>query len=216
MRSRTRTQEEEAAEAKEEAADDEEEEEEEARAPRTSESRGGGGGSRRLQPPAAACELAHRAPPLTRASPAPRSQPMKVHKKAGGDAKRGGAKAEAAGGFEDEELECRDCQAKFTFTVGEQEFFAQKGFDNKPVRPARVRAQRSAAAESARPQRHPVVYRARALLRARVRTSKNFLGHLRSLRALRTQSSALTCARRLGFGGRLGAPRARTPAANTR
>ena len=141
MLSRTRAQEEEAAEAKEEAADDEDEEEEEARAPRTRERRGSGGGSRRLQPPPAAARAnsptrALRADAL-RARDAPRSQPMKVHKKAGGDAKRGGAKdGEDAGGFEDEELECRDCQAKFTFTVGEQEFFAQKGFDNTPVRPA--------------------------------------------------------------------------------
>ena len=58
---------------------------------------------------------------------------MKIHKKAGGDAKRD-AKGGGDGGFEDEELECRDCNAKFTFTVGEQEFYAQKGFDNKPVR----------------------------------------------------------------------------------
>ena len=57
---------------------------------------------------------------------------MKVHKK-GGDAKKSGGGG-GDGGFEDEELECRDCNAKFTFTVGEQEFYAQKGFDNKPVR----------------------------------------------------------------------------------
>lgn len=37
-------------------------------------------------------------------------------------------------GLQDEELECRDCGNKFTFTVGEQEFYASKGFDNKPVR----------------------------------------------------------------------------------
>ena len=58
---------------------------------------------------------------------------MKIHKKAGGDAKRGGGGGDE-GGYQDEELECRDCNAKFTFTVGEQEFYAQKGFDNKPVR----------------------------------------------------------------------------------
>lgn len=37
-------------------------------------------------------------------------------------------------GYADEELECRDCGAPFTFTSGEQEFYATKGFDNKPVR----------------------------------------------------------------------------------
>jgi hypothetical protein len=59
---------------------------------------------------------------------------MKIHKKAGGDAKRDAKAGGGGGDFEDEELECRDCNAKFTFTVGEQEFYAQKGFDNKPVR----------------------------------------------------------------------------------
>lgn len=36
--------------------------------------------------------------------------------------------------LQDEDLECRDCGTKFTFTVGEQEFYASKGFDNKPRR----------------------------------------------------------------------------------
>jgi len=40
----------------------------------------------------------------------------------------------AEGEFADEELTCRDCSEPFTFTAGEQEFFASKGFDNKPVR----------------------------------------------------------------------------------
>ena len=34
----------------------------------------------------------------------------------------------------DETLECKDCGAEFIFSVEEQEFFASKGFDNKPVR----------------------------------------------------------------------------------
>lgn len=34
----------------------------------------------------------------------------------------------------DEMLRCRDCDKDFAFTVGEQEFFKQKGFDNKPSR----------------------------------------------------------------------------------
>lgn len=38
------------------------------------------------------------------------------------------------GSLQDEDLECRDCGTKFTFTVGEQEFYASKGFDNKPRR----------------------------------------------------------------------------------
>ncbi len=36
--------------------------------------------------------------------------------------------------FVDETLTCRDCGAEFVFTAGEQEFYKQKGFENKPVR----------------------------------------------------------------------------------
>ena len=35
---------------------------------------------------------------------------------------------------EDKTLKCRDCDEQFTFTVGEQEFYAQKGFQNEPAR----------------------------------------------------------------------------------
>ena len=34
----------------------------------------------------------------------------------------------------DKDLTCRDCGAVFTFTAGEQEFFASKGFTNEPSR----------------------------------------------------------------------------------
>ena len=34
----------------------------------------------------------------------------------------------------DKTLVCRDCGAEFVFTVGEQEFYKEKGFDNEPVR----------------------------------------------------------------------------------
>ena len=36
--------------------------------------------------------------------------------------------------FEDKGLKCRDCSADFVFTAGEQEFYAEKGFQNEPVR----------------------------------------------------------------------------------
>ena len=36
--------------------------------------------------------------------------------------------------FQDETLKCRDCGRDFIFSAGEQEFFATKGFQNKPVR----------------------------------------------------------------------------------
>jgi CxxC-x17-CxxC domain-containing protein len=36
--------------------------------------------------------------------------------------------------YTDESLTCTDCSAPFTFSAGEQEFFASKGFTNKPSR----------------------------------------------------------------------------------
>ena len=36
--------------------------------------------------------------------------------------------------YEDKTLVCKDCGAKFVFTAGEQEFYAQKGFQNQPQR----------------------------------------------------------------------------------
>lgn len=36
--------------------------------------------------------------------------------------------------YEDKTLVCRDCGRKFIFTAGEQEFYAEKGFQNEPVR----------------------------------------------------------------------------------
>lgn len=34
----------------------------------------------------------------------------------------------------DKTLVCKDCGADFVFTAGEQEFYAEKGFDNEPTR----------------------------------------------------------------------------------
>lgn len=36
--------------------------------------------------------------------------------------------------YTDITLVCKDCGSEFTFTAGEQEFYAQKGFTNQPVR----------------------------------------------------------------------------------
>ena len=36
--------------------------------------------------------------------------------------------------FADKTLVCRDCSGNFTFTAGEQEFYAAKGLQNEPVR----------------------------------------------------------------------------------
>ena len=42
----------------------------------------------------------------------------------------------------DKTLSCTDCGYEFTFTVGEQEFFASKGFTNEPGRCPQCRAAR--------------------------------------------------------------------------
>jgi CxxC-x17-CxxC domain-containing protein len=47
--------------------------------------------------------------------------------------------------YTDERLTCTDCGAEFVFTSGEQEFFASKGFQNKPNRCPDCRAVRKAA-----------------------------------------------------------------------
>ncbi|MPZ14387.1 MAG: zinc-binding protein [Chloroflexi bacterium] len=44
--------------------------------------------------------------------------------------------------YTDKTLTCRDCGATFTFTVGEQEFFASRGFVNEPSRCPECRATR--------------------------------------------------------------------------
>ncbi len=51
---------------------------------------------------------------------------------------------------EDRILRCKECGRQFTFTVGEQEFYAQKGFENEPARcaPCRRARKRKRAAMS--------------------------------------------------------------------
>ena len=46
--------------------------------------------------------------------------------------------------YADKTLTCRDCGNSFTFTEGEQEFFAQKGFTNEPSRCVECRTARKA------------------------------------------------------------------------
>lgn len=36
--------------------------------------------------------------------------------------------------FEDKTIVCKDCGQEFTFTAGEQEFYAEHGFQNEPQR----------------------------------------------------------------------------------
>ena len=45
----------------------------------------------------------------------------------------------------DKTLTCRDCGTNFTFTTGEQEFFASRGYTNEPGRCPECRAQRKAS-----------------------------------------------------------------------
>ncbi|MDF2866122.1 MAG: hypothetical protein K0R72_940 [Clostridia bacterium] len=36
--------------------------------------------------------------------------------------------------MQDKTITCKDCGAEFVFTVAEQEFYKEKGFENDPVR----------------------------------------------------------------------------------
>src|SRR4029450_4123737 len=47
--------------------------------------------------------------------------------------------------YADKTITCRDCGMDFSFTSGEQEFYAQKGFTNEPTRCPSCRQQRQAA-----------------------------------------------------------------------
>jgi hypothetical protein len=49
-------------------------------------------------------------------------------------------KKAAATEVKDATLECRDCSADFIFTAGEQEFYKEKGYNNKPARCAVCKA----------------------------------------------------------------------------
>ncbi len=49
--------------------------------------------------------------------------------------------------YEDKTLICKECGAEFVFTAGEQEFYAEKGFENEPQRCKSCRDARKAAAK---------------------------------------------------------------------
>ncbi len=44
--------------------------------------------------------------------------------------------------MEDKEIVCKDCGKTFVFTVGEQNFYKEKGFEHEPVRCAECRKAR--------------------------------------------------------------------------
>ena len=59
--------------------------------------------------------------------------------------------------FQDKSLTCSDCGATFTFTAGEQEFYATKGLTNEPRRCApcrRAKKQQREGADSGGSQRY--------------------------------------------------------------
>lgn len=47
--------------------------------------------------------------------------------------------------YQDKTLICKDCGQEFTFTAGEQEFYAEKGFQNEPARCKDCRNSRKAS-----------------------------------------------------------------------
>jgi CxxC-x17-CxxC domain-containing protein len=59
--------------------------------------------------------------------------------------------------FMDRPLKCRECEAEFTFTAGEQAFFAEKGLMNDPQRCPECRAVRRRERLGREPREmHPV------------------------------------------------------------
>ena len=52
--------------------------------------------------------------------------------------------------YEDKTLVCKECGNEFVFSAGEQEFFAEKGFQNEPQRCVACRKARKTAARGPR------------------------------------------------------------------
>ena len=52
--------------------------------------------------------------------------------------------------YEDKILKCKECGNEFTFSAGEQEFYAEKGFQNEPQR---CKACRDKRKNAGKPQR---------------------------------------------------------------
>ncbi|MBE6815906.1 MAG: zinc-binding protein, partial [Ruminococcaceae bacterium] len=52
--------------------------------------------------------------------------------------------------YEDKTLICKECGKEFTFTAGEQEFYAEKGFVNEPQRCKECRDARKQAIKGER------------------------------------------------------------------
>ncbi len=52
--------------------------------------------------------------------------------------------------YEDKTLTCKDCGNEFVFTAGEQEFYAEKGFQNEPQRCKACRDAKKQASRAAK------------------------------------------------------------------
>ena len=92
----------------------------------------------------------------------------------------------------DKSLACRDCGAPFTFTAGEQEFYAQKGFTNEPGRCPECRAARKNRARRDGLRQRPRLRRGGPRLPARA--APDVLGRLLAVR--RDGAGTLPAARR--------------------
>ena len=73
--------------------------------------------------------------------------------------------------YEDKTLVCKECGKEFVFTAGEQEFYAERGFQNEPQR---CKACRDARKNAARGPRYLCSLRRRGKgsVRAEVRSSR--------------------------------------------
>ncbi len=71
--------------------------------------------------------------------------------------------------YEDKILVCKECGNEFTFTAGEQEFYAERGFQNEPQR---CKACRDARKNAARGPREYFTRRGSGAFRAQVRPSR--------------------------------------------
>ena len=50
--------------------------------------------------------------------------------------------------YQDKTIVCKDCGQEFIFTVGEQEFYAERGFQNEPQRCKNCRDTRKSAGKT--------------------------------------------------------------------
>ena len=62
--------------------------------------------------------------------------------------------------FNDKTLVCKDCNQDFIFTVGEQEFYDQKGFQNEPARCPQCRSNKKTRFNGDGPSRTREMYEA--------------------------------------------------------